>query len=108
MLDRKNLVLADLCNTNAFKLPRNDGHGELLEQLEPFALQALYQLVSIVHENARGAGHNETTVPANMEGSSGRQLLTTNPFNDDLVAKIFFSLKPKSLCSVLLAMVVSS
>ncbi|CAI0434051.1 unnamed protein product [Linum tenue] len=78
------------------ELPLKDQQQDVkLNQLEPFALQALHELVSLVHDHV------------NLDQSQDNKTVTANLYflEDDRVAKIIWSLDPQTLQNVLLAMV---
>ncbi|CAI0434053.1 unnamed protein product [Linum tenue] len=77
------------------ELPLKDQQQDVkLNQLEPFALQALHELVSLVHDHV------------NLDQSQDNKTVTANLYflEDDRVAKIIWSLDPQTLQNVLLAM----
>ncbi|XP_043697785.1 uncharacterized protein LOC122648635 isoform X2 [Telopea speciosissima] len=85
----------------------------MLDQLEPPTLQALHELVSLVHENvnvASQSGPEESTsdnnATVNVKGED-KKLVTANLFHldDDPVAKILRNLEPLVLQNILQALV---
>lgn len=89
----------------------------MLHQLEPFAIQAFRELVSLVHDsvNVNVADHVEplqSTLTTDSTASvkvEYKKIMTTDSFSldDDPVAKILWSLDPCTLQNVFLAMAVS-
>ncbi|KAF3436245.1 hypothetical protein FNV43_RR23337 [Rhamnella rubrinervis] len=84
----------------------------MLHELDPFAIQVLHELVSLVHECVNVADHgepvqsnstNDSTVSLKVEYS---KIVTADSFRleDDPVAKILWTLKPCTLQNVFLAM----
>jgi hypothetical protein len=84
-----------------------------LQTLEPSTLQALYELVSLVHDSAEVVSQNDRTEPASESTSSNQGDKTKIAAPDDLslldkdpVAKTILSVEPLELRSMMLAMVV--
>ncbi|KAF8392321.1 hypothetical protein HHK36_022663 [Tetracentron sinense] len=88
-------------------------HKITLYQLEPQALQALHELVSLVHDHVNDADQSQPVQSSFMNDSAVdlkgeyKKILTANAFclEDDPVAKILWTLEPLILQNVLLAMV---
>lgn len=99
----------------------HDGTNEnpgLLRQLEPYALQVLYELISLVHEGVKVVGQetqDHAAEPTTSKDETCEQkgecerivegnlsLLESDP-----IAKIFSDLEPLVFRKILLAMVVS-
>lgn len=87
----------------------------MLHELDPFAIQALHELVSLVHECVNVADHGEpvqsnsttdSTFSMKVEHS---KTVTADSFRleDDPVAKVLWTLEPCTLQNVFLAMAVS-
>ncbi|XP_042517851.1 uncharacterized protein LOC122091786 isoform X2 [Macadamia integrifolia] len=85
----------------------------MLDQLEPPTLQALHELVSLVHENVNVATQSEpeestsdNNATVDVKGED-KKLVIANSFHldDDPVAKILRNLEPLGLQNVLLALV---
>ncbi|XP_073005547.1 lysine-specific demethylase JMJ31 [Typha latifolia] len=88
----------------------SEKHG-LLQQLEPFALQALYELISLVHDSVK-VDQDKLLQSSNPKGSSAnvnseKKIDTDNSslLENDSIANIFWALEPLVLRKVLLAMV---
>ena len=88
-------------------------HKNLLE-LEPFALQVLHELVSLVHDRVNVSDLSQPVQSTFINDSAARvkgeckEVATANLFHmDDPVAKILSTLEPSILQRVFLAMVVS-
>ncbi|WVZ68640.1 LOW QUALITY PROTEIN: hypothetical protein U9M48_017559 [Paspalum notatum var. saurae] len=87
--------------------------GSPLQNLEPSTLQALYELISLVHNGAEVVNQNDITESTSQDKSSNKRDETTKiAAADDLsllykdpVAKIILLVKPLELRSMLLAMV---
>ncbi|KAJ4968773.1 hypothetical protein NE237_015474 [Protea cynaroides] len=85
----------------------------MLDQLEPPAVQALHELVSLVHENVNVASQSEPEKSTSDNNATldlkgvDKKLVTANSFrlDDDPAAKILQKLEPLVLQNVLLAMV---
>ncbi|KAF9682932.1 hypothetical protein SADUNF_Sadunf05G0159200 [Salix dunnii] len=83
-----------------------------LHELEPFSLQALHELVSVVHDRVNITDQSQciqSTPPDDSKVSEkheSNKTLTTRYFflEDDPVAKILWTLDPSTLQNVLLAM----
>jgi hypothetical protein len=84
-------------------------HKNLLG-LEPFALQVLHELVSLVHDRVNGPVQSTfiNDSAARVKGEC-KEVATANLFHldDDPVAKILSTLEPSTLQHVFLAMAVS-
>ncbi|XP_075642050.1 lysine-specific demethylase JMJ31 isoform X2 [Castanea sativa] len=84
----------------------------LLQDLEPIALQVLHEIVSLVHDYINISDHSQllqsTLIddsPARVKGEC-KKIVPANLFRleDDPVAKILWSLQPRTLQHVFLAM----
>ncbi|KAA8543288.1 hypothetical protein F0562_021217 [Nyssa sinensis] len=117
--EQPNNVKADQCNHN---LDQNNGSDSskgnklkqriTLHELEPLAVQALHELVSLVHDRVNCADQSQTRDSVSTNDSAGgkgepRQNVKTNLFlmEDDPVARIFWILQPLTLQNVFLVMV---
>jgi hypothetical protein len=86
-----------------------------LHELEPFSLQALHELVSVVHDRVNITDQSQciqSTPPNDSKVSVKHECdktLTSKLFflEDDPVAKILWTFDPSTLQTVLLAMAVS-
>ncbi|RLM91195.1 uncharacterized protein C2845_PM08G27050 [Panicum miliaceum] len=83
-----------------------------MQTLEPSTLQALYELVSLVHDSAEVVSQNDRTEPASESTSSNQGDKTKIAAPDDLslldkdpVAKTILPVEPLELRSMMLAMV---
>jgi len=83
-----------------------------LQTLEPSTLQALYDLVSLVHDSAEVVNQNDRSEPASEITSSNRRDETKIAASDDSslldkdhVAKTILPVEPLELRSMMLAMV---
>ncbi|CAK7346519.1 unnamed protein product [Dovyalis caffra] len=91
---------------------KDQRHRVNLHELEPCSLQALHELVSLVHDHVNitdQSQHIQSTPPNDSNVSVKDECdktLTTNIFflEDDPVAKILWTLDPRTLQNVLLAM----
>lgn len=87
-------------------------HG-ILQQLEPFALHVLYELVSLVHNTISVDNQNGSTESTSKDSSSPdvekEQIVKDNPplSEIDTVANILLAVEPLVLRNILLGMVVS-
>lgn len=89
-------------------------HKNLLE-LEPFALQVLRELVSLVHDHVNVSDQSQPVQSTFINDSAARvkgdckEIATANLFHldDDPVAKILSTLEPSTLQHVFIAMAVS-
>lgn len=86
----------------------------MLCELEPVALQVLHELVSLVHDHVKVSDHQpaqSTSINDFDFGAKGenKKVVTANLFHleDDLVAKILWTLEPSVLQHVFLNMAVS-
>jgi hypothetical protein len=87
----------------------------MLHELEPVAVRALHELVSLVHghvnatEQTQPVQSTTTTDSAASVKDKGNKVVRVNAFRleDDPVANIMWTLQPCTLQDVLLAMVVS-
>nr|XP_018686739.1 PREDICTED: F-box protein At5g06550 isoform X2 [Musa acuminata subsp. malaccensis] len=85
-------------------------HG-ILQQLEPFALHVLYELVSLVHNTISVDNQNGSTESTSKDSSSPdvekEQIVKDNPplSEIDTVANIFLAVEPLVLRNILLGMV---
>ncbi|XP_015891352.3 lysine-specific demethylase JMJ31 isoform X2 [Ziziphus jujuba] len=83
-----------------------------LHELEPFSIQALHELVSLVHDSVNIADHVEPVQSTSTADSTAsvkveyKKTMTTDSFSleDDPVAKILWTLDSCTLQSVFLAM----
>jgi hypothetical protein len=86
-----------------------------LHEMDPLAIQALHVLVSFVHDRINVSDSGElvqsvsTTASATSVEVEDAKAMATNSFRlqDDLVAKILWTLDPCTLQNVFLAMAVS-
>ncbi|KAJ6736161.1 HYPOXIA-INDUCIBLE FACTOR 1 ALPHA INHIBITOR-RELATED [Salix viminalis] len=101
------------CDSNpACKKQGLQEKGLKLHELEPFSLQALHELVSVVHDRVNITDQSQciqSTPPNDSKVSvkhESDRILTTKLFflEDDPVAKILWTLDPSTLQNVLLAM----
>ncbi|KAJ6399345.1 hypothetical protein OIU77_019983 [Salix suchowensis] len=101
------------CDSNpACKKQGLQEKGLKLHELEPFSLQALHELVSVVHDRVNITDQSQciqSTPPNDSKVSvkhESDKTLTTKLFflEDDPVAKILWTLDPSTLQNVLLAM----
>ncbi|CAL4961121.1 unnamed protein product [Urochloa decumbens] len=83
-----------------------------LQTLEPSTVQALYELISLVHNSAEVVGQNYKTEQTSSDTSSNQRDKTRNAAADDSslldkdpVAKIILPVEPLELRSMMLAMV---
>ncbi|CAO2194860.1 unnamed protein product [Urochloa humidicola] len=83
-----------------------------LQTLEPSTVQALYELISLVHNSAEVVNQNYTTERTSSDTSSDQRDKTKNAAADDSslldkdpVAKIILPVEPLELRSMMLAMV---
>ncbi|EES01546.2 hypothetical protein SORBI_3003G312500 [Sorghum bicolor] len=84
-----------------------------LHTLEPSTLQALYELISLVHDGAEVVNQNDKTETTSQNKSSNQRDETemsaaaddSSLFDKDPVAKIILPVEPLELRSMLLAMV---
>ncbi|CAO1946163.1 unnamed protein product [Urochloa humidicola] len=83
-----------------------------LQTLEPSTVQALYELISLVHDSAEVVTQNYITEPTSSDTSSNKRDKTKNAAADDSslldkdpVAKIILPVEPLELRSMVLAMV---
>lgn len=93
----------------------SEEHRPKLQQLEPFALNMLYELISLVHDAVKVGGQHEVTKSTSIKdsfvdpNSNLRQTAGDSP--SDLVidpfANIFRAVEPLVLKEMLQAMVVS-
>ncbi|XP_077245410.1 2-oxoglutarate (2OG) and Fe(II)-dependent oxygenase superfamily protein isoform X2 [Tasmannia lanceolata] len=114
-----------------FSKVKNQRHGILPNQLEPLALQALHELVSLVNDNINDAGQSQpdqfdagqsqpeqfdacqsqpeqvTSMNGSVVKHEKKQAMKAKTFflEDDPVANILWNLKPLMLQNVLLTMV---
>lgn len=104
------------CDSNpACKKQGLQEKGLKLHELEPFSLQSLHELVSVVHDRVNITDQSQciqSTPPNDSKVSvkhESDKTLTTKLFflEDDPVAKILWTLDPSTLQNVLLAMAVS-
>lgn len=86
-----------------------------LQCLEPYVLQALHKLVSLVYESVNVSGQSKSDQPTsmkgvadNLKGKSKQDVTAILHLDDDPVAKILWNLKPLALRKIFLAMVVGS
>lgn len=87
----------------------------LLQDLEPIALQVLHEIVSLVHDYINISDHSQLLQSTLIDDSAARvkgeckKIVPANLFHleDDPVAKILWSLQPSTLQRVFLAMAVS-
>nr|POF20437.1 hypothetical protein CFP56_46871 [Quercus suber] len=87
----------------------------LLQDLEPIALQVLHEIVSLVHDYINISNHSQLLQSTLIDDSAARvkgeckKIVPANLFHleDDPVAKILWSLQPSTLQHVFLAMAVS-
>ncbi|OVA05385.1 JmjC domain [Macleaya cordata] len=88
-------------------------HEIMLHQMDPVPLQALHQLVSLVHDGVSIAGQNEQLQSTSTDGTvlnvkgECNKNVASNSFclEDDQIAKVIWTLEPLQLQNVLLAMV---
>jgi tRNA wybutosine-synthesizing protein 5 len=85
-----------------------------LQSLEPSTLQSLYELISLVHDNAEVVNQNDVTESTTQDASSNQRGKANIAAEDgsslldkDPVAKIILPVEPLELRSLMLAMVVS-
>ncbi|XP_065630690.1 lysine-specific demethylase JMJ31 [Quercus suber] len=84
----------------------------LLQDLEPIALQVLHEIVSLVHDYINISDHSQLLQSTLIDDSAARvkgeckKIVPANLFHleDDPVAKILWSLQPSTLQRVFLAM----
>lgn len=83
-----------------------------LQTLEPSTLQALYELISLVHDSAEVVNQNNQTESTSQDTSSNQRDKTKIAAEDDSslldkdpVAKIILPVEPLELRSMMLAMV---
>lgn len=87
----------------------------MFSQLQPFAIQALHELVSLVHESVNVADQGEPVQSTSATDSTAsvkvkcEKTMTADSFSvdDDPVAKILWTLEPRTLQHMFLAMAVS-
>lgn len=87
----------------------------MLHEVEPLALQALHKLVAFVHDSVKVADQTESVLSTSGNASDvkvkGEQqrIVASNLFHleDDLLAKILWTLEPLTVQNMFLAMVVS-
>ncbi|XP_010279252.1 PREDICTED: uncharacterized protein LOC104613224 isoform X2 [Nelumbo nucifera] len=85
----------------------------MLNQLEPLALQALHELVSLVHDSVELAGQNHPVDSASdnsgvsMKEIGHQKIVTADKFNleDDPIANILWPLEPLMLHNIFMVMV---
>uniref|UniRef100_A0A0E0N351 JmjC domain-containing protein n=1 Tax=Oryza rufipogon TaxID=4529 RepID=A0A0E0N351_ORYRU len=89
----------------------SDKKDSPLQTLEPSTLQALYELISLVHNSAEMVSQNEITEPTSQDAyckqSNGSKKIAADDsslLEKDPIAKIILPLKPLELQSMLLAM----
>uniref|UniRef100_A0A0E0JPC1 JmjC domain-containing protein n=1 Tax=Oryza punctata TaxID=4537 RepID=A0A0E0JPC1_ORYPU len=89
----------------------SDKKDSPLQTLEPSTLQALYELISLVHNSVEMVSHNEITEPTSRDAScmqsNGSEKIAADDsslLEKDPIAKIILPLKPLELQSMLLAM----
>uniref|UniRef100_A0A0D9YFM0 JmjC domain-containing protein n=1 Tax=Oryza glumipatula TaxID=40148 RepID=A0A0D9YFM0_9ORYZ len=89
----------------------SDKKDSPLQTLEPSTLQALYELISLVHNSAEMVSQNEITEPTSQDAyckqSNGSKKIAADDsslLEKDPIAKIILPLKPLELHSMLLAM----
>ncbi|XVF32505.1 hypothetical protein REPUB_Repub17cG0088700 [Reevesia pubescens] len=96
-------------------LKGKEQHGLLLHELESYALQALHELVALVHDHVNASDQNEQLVSTSTNGliryatDEQNKTLMTEIFHleDDPVAKILWILEPSIFQDMFLAMAVS-
>lgn len=90
----------------------SDKKGAPLQSLEPSTLQALYELMSVVHDSVEAVDQNDIAESASQDPSSSQSNERKKTAADDSsflekdpVAKIILPVEPLELRSMLLAMV---
>uniref|UniRef100_A0ACD5W280 Uncharacterized protein n=2 Tax=Avena sativa TaxID=4498 RepID=A0ACD5W280_AVESA len=90
----------------------SDKKSALLQSLKPCTLQALYELMSLVHDSVEAVDQNDiaecTSQDISVCQSNERRKTAaddSSPLQNDLVAKIILPVEPLELRSMLLAMV---
>ncbi|KAF7038025.1 hypothetical protein CFC21_048263 [Triticum aestivum] len=90
----------------------SDKKGAPLQSLEPSTLQALYELMSLVHDSVEAVDQNNIAESASQDTSSSQSIERKKIAADDSsllekdpVAKIILPVEPLELRSMLLAMV---
>lgn len=90
----------------------SDKKGAPLQSLEPSTLQALYELMSLVHDSVEAVDQNDIAESASQDTSSSQSNERKKTAADDSsllekdpVAKIILPVEPLELRSMLLAMV---
>lgn len=84
-------------------------------ELKPYALQALHELVALVHDHVNASDQNQPVLSTSRDGltcyvtDGQHKTLTTEIFHieDDPVAKILWILEPGMFQDIFLAMAVS-
>ena len=91
----------------------SDKKGALLESLEPCTLQALYELMSLVHNSVEASDQKDIAESTSQDtsASQGNERKKTSAddsslLEQDPVAKIILPVEPLELRSMLLVMVV--
>ncbi|KAK6260032.1 hypothetical protein SCA6_014506 [Theobroma cacao] len=90
-------------------------HSLLMLELKPYALQALHELVALVHDHVNASDQNQPVLSTSRDGltcyvtDGQHKTLTTEIFHieDDPVAKILWILEPGMFQDIFLAMAVS-
>lgn len=90
----------------------NSEEGVMLQHLEPFAINMLYELISLVHDAVKVVGQNETMERTSLKDTlisikgEYRQTAMDNPslLVTDPIASIFCAVEPLVLKKVLQAM----
>lgn len=90
-----------------------EDNGLMLQQLEPFGIKVIYELMSLVHESVKVGDQNETLQCTSSKGAVPHekceygQIATDNssPIDTDPVASILWAVEPLVLKKVLLALV---
>ncbi|KAF9618598.1 hypothetical protein IFM89_002293 [Coptis chinensis] len=105
----------DSVDQNGTKVTKAANQKEkiMLDQLKPSALQALHELVSLVHDSVnvnvkiQPVPSTSTGSPSESRSGESKKIASVNLFllEDDPVADIVWTLKPLELQNVLLAMV---
>ncbi|XWS76346.1 hypothetical protein CRYUN_Cryun01aG0168400 [Craigia yunnanensis] len=87
-------------------------HSLLLHELEPYALQALHELVALVHDHVNASNQNQQVLSTSTNGlmcyatDERNKTLMTEIFHleDDPVAKILWILEPGNFQDMFLSM----
>lgn len=97
------------------KRKEQEQHSLLLHELKPCALQALHELVALVHDRVNASDQNQPVLSNSTNGlmcsktNEQDKTLTTEIFHleEDPVAKILWILEPGIFKDIFLAMAVS-